>query len=296
MPDRPGGLPTTLTNVLFPRNTNAPQSVYQYAPLLEFEARSTPPVSGAAVLNLGGELVGLTSTVAAVSGGDNGRAYALPMDANMRRVVETLARGMEVEYGFLGIMLNQDQTGAGPVVVSSVAPRSPSEGRLFPGDMVVRINDQPTRNYADLLYQVGYTLAGNRLTLVARRTDGKERPVEVTVAKYKHDFPFIAANRPEPVFGLRVDWGSVFAQGGGGGVAPVVPPGVAVREVVPGSPAAEKFKELGDNVRWLVTHVNGTPTPTPAAFYQATRNQPTVRLSLVDTGDTNARRRDVALP
>jgi serine protease Do len=91
-----------------------------------------------------------------------------------------------------------------------------------------------------------------------------------------------------------VDWGSVIAQAGG--AAQPVPPGVVVRELVPDSPAAARFKELGDYARWVVTHVNGVPTPTPAAFYQAARNRPAVRLTVMDAGDRGGRPREVTLP
>lgn len=293
-PDRPGAIVPAVTNVLFPawnpNSNDTPQSVYRYGPLLEFEARSAPAVSGAAVLNLDGELVGLTSTIAAVAGGDGGRAYALPADANFRRIVGVLARGEEVEYGFLGIVIGRGAVNG--VEISQVAPRSPAERELVPGDTIVRINGQPTRNYPDLLYQIGSTLAGNKATMRIRGREGGDRTVELTVAKYKHDSPSVAANRPAPVFGLRVDWSSVLAQSAG----TAVPPGVVVRETVPDSPAAAKFKDLGDNTRWLVTHVNGAPTPTPAAFYQAARNQASVRLTVVDAADRGGRSTTVVLP
>jgi serine protease Do len=295
-PDRPGRTVTSVVDVKFPANrltSSPPQSVYRYAPLLELEGRAGPPVSGAAVLNLDGELVGLTSAVAAVAGGDDGRAYALPADANFRRIAAALARGEEVEYGFLGIVIGE--AGPGGVGVREVSPRSPAaDAGLTPGDVIVRIDGQPTQSYADLLYQIGSTLAGNRATLAVRHRGDPERTVGVTVAKFRHDGTVIAANRPAPVFGLRVDWGSVLAHATGGVQA--VPPGVAVRELVPDSPAAARFKALGDTARWVVTHLNGAPTPTPAAFYQAARNQATVRLTVLDAGDRGGRPREVPLP
>jgi hypothetical protein len=69
-----------------------------------------------------------------------------------------------------------------------------------------------------------------------------------------------------------------------------------VRELVPDSPAAAKFKGLGDNGRWVVTHVNNTPTSTPSAFYAAARNQAMVRLTVLDTADRAAKSRALILP
>ncbi|HYH63811.1 MAG TPA: hypothetical protein VD866_03840, partial [Urbifossiella sp.] len=64
----------------------------------------------------------------------------------------------------------------------------------------------------------------------------------------------------------------------------------------PDSPAAAKFKALGENGRWVVTHVNGTSVSTPAAFYAAARDQATVRLTVLDTADRAAQPRTVTLP
>lgn len=291
-PDRPGGHWSSITKIAYPDAaqslTDPPRSIYRYAPLLEFDSRSTPAVSGAAVFNLDGELIGLASGIAAVGGGDGGRGYAVPVDANVRRVISALAKGEEVEYGFLGI--SNDDFGVGGVLVKSVTPNSPAAGLLQPGDVITRINGNAVKRFADLLYHVGSTLAGNTLTLSVRR---QERPIELTVAKFRNDQPFIAANRPAPVFGLRVDWSSVLAQI----VSPTpVPPGVMVRETLPGSPAAAKFKDIGENGRWLITAVNGTATPTVAAFYAAVRNRDSVRLTVIDPTDRGGRPREVTLP
>jgi serine protease Do len=294
-PDHAGGHWSTVTRVVYPDPppgvNDPPWTVYRYAPLLEFDSRSTPAVSGAAVFNLDGELVGLASGVAAAGGGDGGRGYAVPIDANARRVVAVLAKGEEVEYGFLGIASNRNQLGRVEIVVDTVTPNSPAAGLLQPGDVITRINGNTVKRFPDLLYHVGGTLAGNTLTLAVR---GRERPVEITVAKYRNDQPFVAANRPAPVFGLRVDWSSVLAQVVPPGVT--VPPGVMVRETMPGSPAAAKFKDIGENGRWLVTAVNGTATPTVAAFYAAARNRESVRLTVIDPADRGSRPREVVLP
>lgn len=270
----------------------APNSVYRYGPLLELEARAVPSVSGAAVLSLDGELLALTSATATVGGGEGGRTYAVPFDLCNRRIVEVLARGEEVEYGFLGIVT--DRIDRGGVGISQVTTRSPADGLLSPNEVIQKINGLPTRNFPDLLYQIGSALAGSKATLTVRGLDGRVRPVEVTLAKYGHNSPVIYANRPAAVFGLRVDWASVSAQGGVG--PQTLPPGVVVRELVPDSPAAAKFKGLGENGRWVVTHVNDTATSTPPAFYAAARNQVTVRLTLLDTADRAAKSRELTLP
>ena len=60
-------------------------------------------MSGGAVINLKGELVGLTTMAASPAGFDAMAGYAIPMDKLGRRAVETLKEGKEIEYGLLGI-------------------------------------------------------------------------------------------------------------------------------------------------------------------------------------------------
>ena len=50
-----------------------------------------------------GELVGLTTALAAIAGGEAAGGYAIPIDANTRKMIDVLKRGEEIEYGFLGV-------------------------------------------------------------------------------------------------------------------------------------------------------------------------------------------------
>ena len=102
-------------------------------------------MSGGAVINLKGELVGLTTASANAAGFDAQAGYAIPMDALGRRLVETLRQGKEFEYGFLGIRLDHGRhrtawsmhsrapppaRGASrPMTRSSPSARSPSRTR-----------------------------------------------------------------------------------------------------------------------------------------------------------------------
>ena len=70
---------------------------------LQLDAKLNLGMSGGAVINLKGELVGLTTMAASPAGFDAMAGYAMPMDRMGRRAVETLRQGKEIEYGLLGI-------------------------------------------------------------------------------------------------------------------------------------------------------------------------------------------------
>ncbi len=74
------------------------------------------------MINLKGELVGLTTMAASPAGFDAMAGYAIPMDKLGRRAVETLKEGKEIEYGLLGIQADRNFTNR----VGEVQPNSPA--------------------------------------------------------------------------------------------------------------------------------------------------------------------------
>jgi serine protease Do len=247
-------------------------------------------VTGGVLLNLDGEMIGLTNAAAVAWGNEIGPGYAMPADANFHRIVEVLRKGEEVEYGFLGVTLSPERLG---VRVRELTANGPAVAAgMEVGDEIVKVNGAPIENFDDLLLQVGSALAGSKVKIAVSRF-GRPRELEVTLAKYRHEQPFIASVRPEAVYGLRVDFSDLQTR--------ILPTGgtswVSVRDVVPDSPAAAKFKALGDNPqRWQITHVNGQAIMLPADFYKAAKGQEKLKLTLLDSTEMNPRPREITLP
>jgi serine protease Do len=275
-------------------------SYYYYGEFLEHDVRLNAGVSGAALLNLDGEMIGLTSSTVVAAAGERTPGYAFPADDNFRRVVEVLRRGEEVDYGYLGVSFPLDHPG---LTLSAVVPLGPAaRAGIVGGDTITHINGVAVNSYDELLVQIGSALAGAEIKLTVMR-DGRERnPTTVTLGKFKHPQPFIASSRPEPVFGLRVEYGSILAQSlPKGDARPLgngVPAGVCVREIVPDSPAATAFKKLRERPQdWcLITRVNGAAVATPAEFYKAAKGQDSVKLTVIDPTELTRKEREVTLP
>lgn len=271
-----------------------PENYYAFGPLLEHDARAVPAPDGAPLLNLDGEVIGLCTSAAAPAG-ERGPHHAFPVDANFRRVVDVLKRGEEVDYGYLGVVFQQ-----GWVSVTGLVRGGPADlGQLQIGDTITAVDGAPVANFADLQCHVGAALAGSRVSVSVTRGAGRKELL-VTLGKFKHDRTVIAANRPEPVLGLRVDYNTVIAEapiGPGVRVTRALRAGVCVRELVPDSPAAAAFKKLGDDPsKWLVTHVGETAVGSPAEFYRAGRGLKAATLTVIDATDPDARPREVTLP
>ncbi len=120
--------------------------------MLQLDAKLNLGMSGGAVINLKGEMVGLTTNAANVGGFDAQAGYALPIDALTRRAIEALKQGKEVEYGFLGVdalaeQHQPDQGGRSPA-------RPPAKGGLMPGDEVISIGGLPVVDSDSLVMSV----------------------------------------------------------------------------------------------------------------------------------------------
>jgi serine protease Do len=277
-------------------NAPAPENYYAFGPLLEHDARAVAAPDGAPLVNLDGEVIGLCTSAAAPAG-ERGPHLAFPVDASFRRVLDVLKRGEELDYGYLGVVFDRGWAG---VSVNGLVRGGPADlGRLEVGDTITAIDGAPVANFADLQFQVGSALAGSQVRVTVSRA-GARKELLVTLGKFKHDRATIAATRPEPLLGLRVDYNTVIAEAPiGPGPRNVRPlrAGVSVREVLPDSPAAAAFKKLGDDpAKWLVTHVGDTAVGSPADFYRAARGLKTATLTVIDATDPDARPREVPLP
>jgi serine protease Do len=243
-------------------------TLHHYGTLIETDTRVNLGCSGGALLNLRGEMVGLTTALAAVSGIDTPGGFAVPIDAAMKRIIDVLRRGEEFEYGFLGVILDQAPPPGRGVHLQRVTAGSPaSHAGLKEDDWVVAINGQPVRENEDLFLLIGTQPAGTTVRIdTFRPKTGRRHTHEVKLAKYYVPAGCIASRRPPARGGLRVDHTSILPQRGATPPWGRPPPeGVVIREVVPGSPA-DKAQLQVDKV---ITHVNGRPVKTPAEFYEA---------------------------
>ena len=260
--------------------------LHTYGSLLQTDARLTLGSSGSVLLNLDGEVIGLGSTVAAVQGSEASGGYAIPFDANYRRILNVLKDGQEVDYGFLGVA--PSTAPGGGVEVSNITPGCPAaEADIRNGDILKKIDGHLLKDTDDLLLYVGAALAGTDVTIEYQRR-GAPMKATVTLAKMANPLPSIASN-PGPSFhGLRADYASVRLIGLIGRNGPQVnpPAGVSVKDLEAGSIAEKRFKEAGEaTAGWIITHVNGAAVRSPGEFNRAAAGKAAIKLTLADPAD-----------
>lgn len=268
--------------------TKRVKALAQYAFLLQTDVRLSRGCSGGALLNYDGELVGLTTALAAVTGGEESGGYAIPIDANVKKMIDVLKKGDEIEYGFLGVQVNPEIKGDGQgVPVLAVSPGMPAQrAGIMTGDIVTAINGNPIRDQEDLFLQISAALAGSEADVEVRRGLGTQSfRVRLAKAAPSSEPAPIVSSRPRAVFGLRVDYVSTLPSDAN------PPEGVLVKDLESGTDAEKKLKTWADRARLIVIAVDGKPVPTPADFYRAAAGKGSVTLDVVEAIRDGARRR-----
>ena len=259
-------------------------ALYHYGTLIQTDAKLGLGTSGGPLVNLKGEMVGLSVALAATAGYEAAGGYAIPVDATFRRAVETLKRGREVEYGFLGIQpmnLQPDEVlgGMTGMRVSQVIPGTPAARfGLKAGDVIAAVDGTPLHDSDGLVLNVG-KLPADAVTRLSVSRGGAMRTVSVELSKYAVRGRKIVTESDPAWRGLRVEYltAMVDEEGRLRFGASAVDNAVVVVEVADGSPAAAAGLRRG----MLITQVDRLPVRTPKEFaLAAARNRGPVQLRL----------------
>ncbi|SIN81552.1 serine protease Do/serine protease DegQ [Singulisphaera sp. GP187] len=244
-----------------------PRSLKNYPTLLQLDAKLNLGMSGGAVINLHGELVGLTSNSANAAGFDSQAGYAIPMDAMGRRALETLKQGKEVEYGFLGVSLDTETLSNR--VKSAQAGTPAAEGEVHANDAILSVGDIPINDVDSLYLAINYFTPGSNVILkLLRQDETLERTVQL--AKAPVDGEVIATNRPSPWRGLHIDYTSTMPQTnfGPGVLDAMARGGVRITEVEASSPGEKAGLKKGQ----IIKSVGGRSVRNPREFVKAVAN------------------------
>ncbi len=184
----PFGLENSVTaGIISAKSRSLPDE--SYVPFLQTDVAINPGNSGGPLFNLNGEVIGINSQIYSRTGGYMGLSFAIPIDVAMK-VKNDLQKFGKVERGRLGVTVQPltkelaDSFGlkeARGALVSSVEPGSPAAKAGFqPGDVIVRVNDQPVEQSSDLPRVIGDTKPGTAITLqVLRQGSTKDLHVQV---------------------------------------------------------------------------------------------------------------------
>ncbi len=171
-----------------------------YGNLIQTDARINPGNGGGPLVNLKGEVIGITTAVSSRSGGSDGVGYAISLSAETRWIIEQLVDGQDIKYGYLGVHLQDlnrprvgNRAGVG-IVISSIEPESPAQrAGLKEGDAILRFDKKPVGSADELI------------RLVAMAGAGKAVPVSIVRDGQPLDLSVVPGLRPAPDRGVNVE-------------------------------------------------------------------------------------------
>jgi len=158
-----------------------------YLPLIQSDVAVNPGNSGGPLINMKGEVIGINSQIATLSGGYNGISFAVPIDEAMR-VSDQLKKSGKVTRGRIGVQISElnkevaeslglkNNKGA---EVSQVEPGGPADkAGIRAGDIILKFDGKDIDKWSDLTRVVGGTAVGANARVTLWR---KGAPVDLTV-------------------------------------------------------------------------------------------------------------------
>ena len=171
----PFGLEGTVTSGIISavgREITAPDST-PIEGAIQTDAAINHGNSGGPLLNLKGEVIGITSQIESDSGGNDGVGFAVPSNT-VRTIAQQLIANGTAQHALLGVTPTNASNGVG---VSSVETGSAADNAgLKVGDVITAVNGKAVTTPAQLRAVIAAHQPGDKLALTVRR-DGSSKAI-----------------------------------------------------------------------------------------------------------------------
>jgi len=175
----------------------------EYLPLIQSDVAVNPGNSGGPLINMRGEVIGINSQIATLSGAYNGISFAVPIDEVMR-VSDQIRKTGKVTRGRLGVQISEVTTDVAESLglgrargaeVAMVEPGGPADkAGLKVGDIILKFNGKDIERSSDLPRLVGGSAVGSRASVTVWRR-GSQIDLPVTIVELQEEKAGAAAGK-----------------------------------------------------------------------------------------------------
>ena len=253
------------------RNINILQEQYSIESYIQTDAAVNQGNSGGALVNLGGELVGINSAILSPSGAYSGYSFAIPISI-VKKVVADIIKYGEVQRAVLGVGIKDvnstiaDELGLDKiegVYVDNVNDNGAAKiAGIKEGDIILEVNKVEVNSMAQLTEQIGKYRPGEIIYITIKR-DNKKKQFEVELRNRQGNTKIVKSDEYFKILGAsfeNLDSKDERRLGIDGGV-----------RIVGLKDGALKRKGVRDD--FIITHVQGNRIENVDDFKQALRNE-----------------------
>lgn len=256
----PFGLGQTVTSGIVSALGRSGLGIEEIENFIQTDAAINSGNSGGALVTLDGRLIGINTAILGPNGGNIGIGFAIPSDM-MEALVQQLIEFGEVRRGVLGVRgndltadiakaLNLDAN-QGAFIAEVVPDSAAAEAGMQSGDVIIAVNGEKIRSFADLSARVKTLGVGKPFDVTVLR-DGDEQTFSVTLSAEE---TAVEAAQLHPAL-----QGATLAPNDGGGIT--------ITELEEGSMAARYGLRKDD----IISAVNRQPVNTVSELRSALDN------------------------
>ncbi|MCU0409111.1 MAG: Do family serine endopeptidase, partial [Bacteroidales bacterium] len=254
------------------RSLNLLEGDYKIESFIQTDAALNMGNSGGALINIRGELVGITTAIISPSGAYAGNSFAVPVSI-VQKVVADLREFGEVQRALIGVNIRDVNAEdaekmdlrevKGILITNIVEGGSAEDAGLKANDVIVKFNGQDVASVPELQEQVSRRRPGDRANLTFVR-NGKEETVPIVLKNSSGTTNIVKTGEGvEVVYGAKLEPLTMSEKG-----RLKVDHGVKITEISDG-----KFRDFGMKRGYIILTINGKKIKNPAEIKQITDSE-----------------------
>src|SRR5207237_6469999 len=177
----PFGLEETVTSGIVSALDRSISSTngYTIPGVIQTDAAINHGNSGGPLLNMAGQVVGITTQIESESGGNDGVGFAVP-SSTISKVVSKLVKGQKVAHPYLGVYVQTPANRSGAQIASVKSGSPAAAAGLKAGDVVTAFDGGTITSPDDLTAAVAAKRPGDKVSLTYVRS-GSTKTTQVTI-------------------------------------------------------------------------------------------------------------------
>ncbi|ALP54591.1 hypothetical protein Tel_16330 [Candidatus Tenderia electrophaga] len=187
----PFGVGQTVTSGIVSATGRSQLGLSTFENFIQTDAAINPGNSGGALINTAGQLIGINTAIFSRSGGSQGIGFAIPVSLAKGVMKQIIEHGRPLR-GWLGVEVQDlsdslaESFGLGDIqgaLIAGIQPDGPAaEAGLQPGDVIVRVNNEPVSGSRSLMNVIASLAPGTVLEVEILR-QGQTQTLEVVIGE-----------------------------------------------------------------------------------------------------------------